>query len=416
MFEIKNCYDSHTHFVATGQVSLGLKLQDLTSSEDIKNKIIKPEHFQGHWLVGFGWDHNQWVDSSLPTKEILDRIFPDTPVLFSRVDGHASWVNSRALTELNQSGTGLLLEQDHIAALVQLPRFSETQLKSQIRESIRLFNQAGFTHVRDLSMNFQTATLLNDFYMSHELTLCLDGFMTAENIKDLARAFADFEKCRMINNPYLRFHGLKFFVDGSLGSETAFISSPYTQSQKRGITTWEFNDIKAALNYCWSRKVEVAVHVIGDSAVEMVVQAAREVSASGVLGQLHLEHVQLVQPKTIHMMKPLHVRCHMQPCHWLSDKKWIRSKIGDLSKHLFQWELLRKNKIPISFGSDSPIEPTSLIRNFQALKDSAQHNIPRLGSDPLLFHAHPDSLWTKSKTLFNEEKILEVHFDGKRII
>lgn len=422
--------------MATGQTSLGLSLQDLKSSHDIKNKIIKPEYYQGHWITGFGWDQHLWSDTKLPTKEILDSIFPDTPVLLSRIDGHGSWINSAAIAELKKNNydfsrdpvggrierdalgnpTGILFDQAHIQALLKIPFFSVEQTTSHIKESIRLFNLAGFTHVRDLSMNSQTAQILHDLHKRNEQTLCIDAFVTVENVGDLERGLVDLQICKNLPNPFLRMHGLKIFLDGSLGSETAYISEPYVGTQNRGLMAWSSEEIKTAIQFCWSRKIEVAFHVIGDAAVETVVKAAREVSASGVLGKLHLEHVQLLRPDVIHMMKPLHVHCHLQPCHWLSDKKWLKSKIGDLTKHLFQWELLRKNKIPFSFGSDSPIEPTSLIRNLTALKDTELHGIPKLNADFNLVHAHPDGTWTNSKTIYDFEKIHEVHFNGKRIL
>jgi predicted amidohydrolase YtcJ len=434
--EIQNCYDSHTHFVATGQTSLGLSLQDLKSASDIKNKIIKSEYFQGHWITGFGWDQNLWNDSALPNKDILDAVFPETPVFLSRVDGHASWINSEAIRELQKNNydfsrdtmggkierdaqgkpTGVLFDQAHIQALLKIPFYSTEQTTLHIKESLRLFNQAGFTHIRDLSMDFPTASILQDLQIKNELTACIDSFITVENVEDLQRGLAEFEKCKSLPNPFLRVHGLKIFVDGSLGSGTAFISKPYAGTSGCGLMAWSFDEIRTAIHFCWSRKMEVAFHVIGDSAVETVVKAAREVSASGILGKLHLEHVQLLRPEVIHLMKPLHVHCHMQPCHWLSDKKWLKAKIGDLTSYLFQWELLRKNKIPVSFGSDSPIEPTSLIRNLAAIKDTELHGIPKLNADFKSFHAHPDASWTNSKTIFDAEKIHEVHFNGKQII
>ncbi len=416
--EIKNCYDSHAHFVSTGRNQLGLTLKTLQSADDVKSLVIKPEHFQGDWLVGFGWDNHLWRDSSLPHKDILDKYFPDFPVLFGRVDGHAGWINSKGLQKLqlpHDESTGVLLERDYIQALMQLPKHSETQLKAQIKESIKTFNQAGFTHVRDLSMNSLTANLLHDLYNARELTICIDGFITAENVVDLERAYLDFQKCQQIKNPYLRFHGIKIFIDGSLGSETALISKNYIGKSHNGLLAWTQDEIKTALIYCWSRKIEIAIHTIGDLAVDIAVKAAREVSASGLLGKLHLEHVQLISPQTINLMKPLHIHCHIQPSHWLSDKKWIKSKIGDLSSYLFQWELLRKNKIPFSFGSDSPVEPTSLVRTYEALKDSSQFEIPALTADIYSYHAHPDHTWTTSKTVFDTEKIHSVYFNGEKI-
>ncbi len=422
--------------MATGQTSLGLHLQDLKSALDIKNKIIKPEYFQGHWINGFGWDQYLWSNSALPTKENLDSVFPDTPVFLSRVDGHASWINSAAIAELKKNyydfscdpvggkierdihgdPTGVLFDQAHIQALLKLPPFSTEQTISHIKESLRLFNQAGFTHIRDLSMNFPTAAILHNLQQKNELTACIDGFVTVENVNDMERGLADYEQCKRLPNPFLRIHGLKVFVDGSLGSGTAFISQPYVGTSGRGMMAWSFEEIRTAIHFCWSRKIEIAFHVIGDAAVESVVKAARDVSAAGILGKMHLEHVQLLRPDVIHMMKPLHVHCHMQPCHWLSDKKWLKNKIGDLNQYLFQWELLRKNKIPISFGSDSPIEPTSLIRNIAALKDTELHGIPKLNTDFKLVHAHPDQTWSNSKTIFTHEKIHEVHFNGRQII
>ena len=96
-FIISNCFDSHVHLQATGQVGLGLQLQNLTSAEEIKDISILDDYFSGDWLIGFGWNNYFWKEKNLPTKKILDKVFPDIPVLFSRVDGHASWLNSKAL-------------------------------------------------------------------------------------------------------------------------------------------------------------------------------------------------------------------------------------------------------------------------------------------------------------------------------
>ena len=441
-FEIINCYDSHTHFVATGATELGFKLQDLKSAIDIKNKIIHPHYFQGHWLVGFGWNQHDWDIPQLPTKKILDNIFPDFPVLLSRVDGHCSWINSKAIHELSAKGydfkydlenhDGILFEQDHINALLRLPVFSDQQIKAQAICAIKKFNHAGFTHVRDLSMNSQTASILSEIYLDHNMTVCIDGFITAENINDLSRAFEDFKKCKEFKNPFLRLQGLKIFVDGSIGSKTAFVSKPYSNIDSAvldlkkskaenikinlGILNWSFEEIKQAIHFCWSNKIEIAVHTIGDAGADLVVDAARSVAASGLLGKIHLEHVQLLRPETINKMKSLHIHCHMQPCHWLSDKKWIKQSIPDLFQYLFQWELLRKNKIAISFGSDSPIEHPSIFSNLKAIKDTEFYGISKLNADPILFYAHPDSKWGNSKTLCIGEEIREVYFNGQKII
>lgn len=430
---IENCYDSHTHFWATGQVAEGLKLNGLKSAEDVKSLEVKKTYFRDNWLVGFGWNQNNWSESKFPNKTILDEVFPDIPVFFSRVDGHASWLNSKAISVLqilgydfntNPAGgiierdlrgepTGILLDQAHINALISLPDFSPAQNQSFFQKSQSIFNRAGFTHVRDLSMTLEYWQILKKMEDAKTLTLCLDAFITAENLADLDRVLGEIEKIKNENSLQIRVHGVKIFIDGSLGSKTAFISKKYLNSESQGLLIWQYGDIKELIKRSWQAGLQVAIHTIGDSAVHAAVGAAREISAGGTAGRLHLEHVELLRPETIVWMKPLHITCHLQPCHWLSDSPWIQKSLApDLIKNLFPWEILRKNKIPFNFGSDSPIEAPSLYSNKLALEQSIKWGIPALNADWKLYHSHPDKNWMKSRTEVENDKVKQVYFNN----
>lgn len=417
--KIKNCYDSHTHFWATGQVAEGLQLNHLKSVEDIKNLKITENHYRGNWIFGFGWNQNNWPKNKFPDKKILDEVFGTTPVFFSRVDGHASWVNSQALIEFQNKGydfssdpkggvierdskgqpTGMLFDQAHINALIQLPEFSVKQNQSFLETAQKIFNQAGFTHVRDMSMNLSIWQLLKKMEVEKKLTINIESFVSTENLNDLARVLNEIEVIKKEESPQLQVKGVKIYIDGSLGSKTAYLSQYYINQndlsnkdevKTKGLLIWTFDEIKQLLKQVWSKGLQVSIHTIGDEAVHIAVQAAREVSAEGVLGRLHLEHVQVLRPETILMMKPLHIICHMQPCHWLSDKSWLKQTISeDCVKNLFQWELLRKNKIPFYFGSDSPIEPPSLSNTQRALSESVEWGVPKLDDDWKKYCSHP---------------------------
>lgn len=434
---IKNCYDSHTHFLATGQVACELQLQDLKSAEDIKQISLLPKHYRGDWIVGFGWDENKWNQPQKPNKNILDQVFPNTPVFFSRVDGHSSWINTKAIETLTQLGydfdkkfsagfverdsagqlTGILVDQAHIEALFKLPKHSDEQVKLFAQTAQHLFHQAGFTHVRDMSMNAQSWNVLARMSEQQDLKLCIDSFVTSEDVNDLDRVVQEVKQLKDQPCFHLRVHGIKIFVDGSLGSKTAALSENYLNTNSSGLMMWGFSDIKAAIQKAWVNNLEIAVHVIGDRAIHEVVTAAREVAASGILGRLHLEHVQILNPKTVQLMKPLHITCHMQPVHWLSDHSWLSRSISEsLMKNLFQWELIRKNNIPLFFGSDSPIEPTSLINSYKALSLSQKHLIPALNADWTQFHSHPDKNWSNSRTEFDSEKIHQVYFNNEPLL
>lgn len=413
---ITNCFDSHTHFLATGQVALELSLRDLKSADDVKNLKIEKHHYRGEWLVGFGWNHHNWASQELPNKSQLDQIFPDTPVFFSRVDGHSSWINSKAIELLNIQGecSGILLEQDHIIALFKLPDYSDQQLSQFLLKSGEIFNAGGFTHVRDMSMNYRQWQLQKILCEENKLKIYCEGFVTVESVSDFDRGFAEYQKC--IDNPcvQLKVKGLKIFIDGSLGSKTAYLSQNYVGDTQRGLLLWKASDIKLAIAYCWRNKMEIAIHCIGDEAVHTVAQCAREVSAAGLLGKIHIEHAQLLRPETIPLLKPLHVYVHMQPCHWLSDHAWLTGTIGDLTKYLFQWEALRKNRIHVDFGSDSPIEPANLLLTRKALNESAKH-IPAPSEDWKRFHTYPTSGWGQCQTEFDDQGIISIRFNGETI-
>ena len=437
-YVIHNCYDSHTHFLATGQVSLGLKLGGLTDPHDVANLQIRSEHYRQNWLVGFGWNHHHWSTPEFPNRKILDLYFPHVPVFFSRADGHASWLNTCAINELKKLGmrfdqdpvgglilrdsmtvepTGILVDQAHIEALLRLPAYTDVQNSYFLLESQKIFNQGGFTHVRDLSMNAPTWMLLSQLESQRKLTVCLDGFVTVESLQDFFRVHEQIQLMKARPCQYLRVHGIKVFVDGSLGSQTAYVSEHYLHSESKGSLIWNQEQLKEIFQLAWRHGYEVALHTIGDQSLHEIILAARAVSASGLLGRIHLEHVQLLRPETLQLMKPLHIICHMQPSHWLSDEKWLDQVLPQsLMRYLFSWELLRKNKIPFYFGSDSPIEPPQLLLTKKAMQLKTKKTIPSLQEPWILHHQHPDQAWTKSWTEFDDEAVRQVYFDGQPLL
>jgi len=437
LFKINNAFDSHCHFLGTGQIAAGLSLKNLKSADDVKDLKIFPHHYQQNWLVGFGWDQNLWGDKNFPKKEILDKYFPNTPVLFSRIDGHSSWINSTAINELKKVGydfstdpaggriqrdengepSGILSDQAHIHALQKIPYFTEAQQTEFLKISQKIFNQGGFTHVRDLSMTKTEWQLLSQMTQKKELTVCVEGFVTIESLNDLSRTLEDIKWMQQNQNPLLRIQGVKLFLDGSFGSKTAFLSEPYVGTDQKGILCWDMNEVQTVLEKIWSEKLDLAVHTIGDQAAHLVTQTARTVSAQGISGRLHLEHVQVLRGETIQMMKPLHITCHMQPCHWLSDHTWLKDVLPkSIVKNTFQWDALRKSKINLQFGSDSPIEPTSLHLTWKALTESAKAGWNEFGDDWIKYHSHPDKTWTSSFTEFDEEKVRQVYFQGEPVL
>lgn len=423
LLKIPRLYDSHTHFLATGEWNLGLKLGHLAEPEDVQHIPLKPEYYRADWLVGSGFNPSAWT-SKANLKGILDQFFPQTPVSFIRLDGHSSWWNSCALKILGlQSDSGILTELEHFAALAKLPAYSKEQEKFQIKTACRIFNEAGFTHIRDMTCNEPLWNLLTEMESENLLTLAVEENFTASKMGNLDKALKDCLYARAHETKLLRAKGVKIFYDGSLGSETAYLSKPYGKDPARGQgrPLWPLSEVTEVLRQAWEHKLEVSVHTIGDEAAHDIVKCARELSAKGFVGRLNLEHVQVLRPETIQMMKPLHVRCHMQPCHWLSDRAWLREKLADLHNYAFPWEALRAAQVPISFGCDSPIEPPSYFNNEKAIRESAEqkleYRIRKFTGDVGLTHGHPDEYFAPdSYTLIEDGNLKEVVFRGQSLL
>jgi hypothetical protein len=116
-------------------------------------------------------------------------------------------------------------------------------------------------------------------------------------------------------------------------------------------------------------------------------------------------------------MKGLEIECHLQPAHWLSDRRWLKNKIGPLAEFAFPWRRLQESDIPFDFGSDAPIEPASLARTFQALRESSEAGIPRLLGSPVKYMEHRDLAWApNSFTLLKDEVPEQVVFRGEHLL
>ncbi|HEY8269807.1 MAG TPA: amidohydrolase family protein [Pseudobdellovibrionaceae bacterium] len=415
-FKVSHLYDSHVHWLGTGQIAVGLQLYDLASAEDIAKIKVEPWYFRGQWLVGFGWDHNKWPDKKLPSKEILDQCFPHFPAMLQRADGHCSWLNSMALTQLGFEANhpGILQEEEHFKAYSSLPKLSDMQIRQSLKQGCAIFNQAGFTHIRDMTCDEQQWRAALDLELAGELTLYVQENFLCEHPKDIDEVLALLEKAKSQETPHLKAQGIKIFFDGTLGSDTAWLSKCNCVNYK---FSWTAEDLQTLLKKTWSKGFEVAVHTIGDEAAHQVVLAARQVMATNQFtGWLNLEHVEVLRPETVQKLKALHVRCHMQPCHWLSDRVWLKEKLGDLYKYAFPWGTLSRSGIPLYFGSDSPVARSSFWDNQKALTESARAKIPALQGEIAEFHSWRGETIGETYTVFEDQKLHELVFDGKNIL
>jgi predicted amidohydrolase YtcJ len=140
----------------------------------------------------------------------------------------------------------------------------------------------------------------------------------------------------------------------------------------------------------------------------------RENKASG---RLNIEHGELIRPETLELIQETGALVHMQPCHWLTDRRWLKEKLGPLFQFAFPWAELQKRGVPVQWGSDTPIEEASVFNNWLALTESSKAGIAAFQGDLLAPHSHPDVSWgSDCRSTFVNGKATEVIFDGERIL
>ena len=435
MEKIEACMDSHVHWQATGEFSQRLDLSPLNSAAEILKIKPEPQHFRGEWIFGFGWDQSRWPGGAYPTREILDQWQPKNPVVLSRCDGHTYWVNSAALKaagmlenkSLEISGgkilrselgfpTGVLVDAAKEPIDQVMPKLSPFDIRRQLLKGVQIFNEAGFTHIRDMTCNptqYQEALKLDQTGL---LTLAVEEYFWLEEMSELSSLL---EFCRSAKNsasPNLRVKGLKIFIDGSLGSESAHLSCAY-HGGSHGLSLWADQELFEIFVKTWDLGLALAIHSIGDAASARVLSLLQKLKERGHEGEIHIEHAQVLQPETIEQMREFQITCHLQPCHFLSDQTWLKQRLGALYHHSFPWRALQQAGIPITFGSDSPLEKPSYANTLLGLEKSAEAGIPKLLGKPQSYMSHPDHAWCpNSFSIFSENQPTSVVFRGEHLL
>lgn len=427
--KISNLYDSHVHWMYTGQVLQSWNLKKIKHPQEILDAPITPHQFRGNWIVGFGWDESLWPEDFKIHRNFLDQKYLDQPLFLSRNDGHSSWVNTAGLKKLglwsqnndrtdiiiDETGwpTGHLKEKAHIESLMKLPEFTVKQKEEQLLLGANHFNRNGFTHIRDMTSNPVQWKLNQQLLASEQLFLHVEHWFVCESVASLDQVIQSALDCKKEENADMKLRGIKLFVDGSLGSHTAFLSQPYLGQNHLGQMNWSIDDISTCLEKVWSQHLEISLHSIGDECTHQIVIAARKVYAKGIQGKLHLEHTEILRPETIQMMKPLHIRCHLQPCHWFSDSVWLEEKLQSLYQFAFPWRMLENSKILFSFGSDSPIEESCWKRNLNAIENAAERNILSPKNPPMNYHTYPYSDSNVGQTTIINDQVVSINYNAK---
>jgi hypothetical protein len=366
--------DAHLHLLSTGYNLQNVNLQGVDSLDKAVSIIKKAAKKlgPGRWLIGRGWNKNLWGDE-FPDKKILDKVCPDNPARFYSKDGHLLWVNSTALklcgidknTPDPPAGaikrypdgrpTGILFENACELVTLKTPEPSIDLKLKAIKKAVGKLNSLGITGVADCD-NFSGRLSL--FRQAQEKgILSLRVFMMLA--PDDVNAASSLGLKTGFGDDFITVGCLKLYMDGSLGSQTALMFSPYNgKPDNSGISTMTNDELEMYFEKTHIQGISLAVHAIGDRANSELLQfLGKKYAVSERLGLKHrIEHAQLLRKSDISKFKRYNIAASVQPVHIIADRDLADMHWGKRSKYAYPFNMLLRAGAQMGFGSDSPIE------------------------------------------------------------
>jgi predicted amidohydrolase YtcJ len=387
--------DAHGHLANLGRSLSILKFVGTSSVEQILEmaKSAPAASYEGEWLVGRGWNQHAWPEGrrDFPTRHQLDALFPSTPVYFTRIDGHAAWVNSEALRragvvastpdppggrlirDRNGEPTGVLVDNAMHLVSSKMPSVTDEQREQRLRAALEKCVSVGLTSVHDAGTDLPTLMLLHQWDSTG--TLPLRVYAMAEGNVASAQVFRDLG---VIQGKLLTFRAVKFWLDGALGSRGAALHAPYSdEPAQKGLLLIEPAELEKRARSQMEHGYQVAVHAIGDRAntlaLDILSRAAAGANAAN--GRHRIEHAQILRQEDIPRFARLGIIASMQPTHATSDMPWAELRVGkERIAGAYAWKSLLDAGARLAFGSDFPVEDSNPLLGLYAARTRQDAN------------------------------------------
>jgi predicted amidohydrolase YtcJ len=402
-------YDAHCHFY---RYSLGLSSADLvgtTSWEDVQQKLQahRQKFPQAAWLLGRGWDQNDWPTKQFPTKDALDRLFPDVPVMIIRVDGHAALVNQKALDLAGVTAatpisggtiardaqgrlTGLLVDNATRLVSSKIPEPTPAEAGQLLLQGQENCLAVGLTSVADAGLDRADIEQMAALQQQGKLHLRLYAMLnpTAAN-KDY------YLKKGPILTDQLAVSSFKVYADGALGSRGACLVEPYADKPtETGFLLSTEKEYRALAKELAASKFQMNTHAIGDSANRIILNIYGEALQGQKDRRWRIEHAQVVTPADMPKFGQYGIVPSVQPTHATSDMYWASERLGaERAKTAYAYAELLKQYGQLALGSDFPVEDINPLYGFHsAVARQDAKNFPKGGYQMENAISRPDAL------------------------
>ena len=412
--------DTHIHFYEWALNRQGIKLDDLTSLEELLTRVRRAADSRppGQWIIGQGWNETDWTEQRIPTRETLDRVAPEHPVLLWRCDLHLAAANSIALglagitadtpdppegrIEHNNTGepNGILRELAINLARQAIAPPGADQIVQAFEDATKALHRWGVTGIHDVRLmadkdgagSFQTFQRLDhDGRLDLRCWVTLPGHELDSIIgMGLRTGFG---------NDNLRVGHVKFFSDGGMGARTAWLIDPYLDAD-RGMPLMDMDVLSHEIDRADKAGLSVMVHAVGDRANRELINIfealeLRRISSGSLSPTIahRIEHVQMLRPEDSDRLKKLNIALCVTPANMLLDINLIDMALGEKGKWTYPLRQLFDTGVPVMFSSDCPVcVPDPLLGIHAAVTRQRTDGTPKGGW-------YPDSRVTMAEAL-----------------
>jgi hypothetical protein len=368
--------EGHAHVGGLGAMSSQVDLGGLDSLPNVLERIRAwTATHPGGWLRGRGWDQNHWPSKTFPKAADLDAFTGSRPALLERVDGHAVWVNTvalaiagigpetpdpaggRILKDAHGQPSGILLDAAMDLVTKHLPPDTDADLESHLKAGLASLLADGFTSVADMGVEGRGLAAYRRLAEAGALPIRVFAYVAHNH--DLMLKELKQNRSRKLS--FFQVQGVKFFLDGALGSRGARLLAPYAdEPTTKGLWVTDPEKVAADAAITLRAGYQPAIHAIGDAAnraaLDLLAAAERKTGRPRTLPP-RIEHAQIVTAEDAARFGKLGVIASVQPVHCTSDHSWTPARLGpERLNEAFPWRRLVEGGALLAFGSDAPVE------------------------------------------------------------
>jgi len=372
--------DAHVHFISGGEQLDSVQLKDVTRTDEFIRRIAEQAKRipKGEWILGGDWDETKWNPPNLPTKEMIDPVTPDNPVLLSRYDGHSVLANSLALRlagitaqtpdppggtivrDAQGNPTGDLKDAALDEAYKVVPPPSHDQLTRAAKRALEHAASLGVTSVQTMNPEYADVAVFSELLEQGELTTRIYAAPLITQVEDQAKIGIR----HAFGGPYLRIGAVKAFADGSLGSRTAYFFDPFSdEPDNHGLLSSEMQPLSLMRDRMMKADaagLQICTHAIGDQAISLVLDLYTDVVKAhrGAERRFRIEHAQHMAEKDFARFAQLDVIASVQPYQAIDDGRWAEARIGhDRASRTYAFRTFLNHGVHLAFGTDWEVAP-----------------------------------------------------------